>query len=90
MSFSLGQLRAFLQGEIDTIDLKEALERVEQDCIYRALSKCNDNRTRAGKMINVGRTTLIERLKKWESPKDSLESFATLTHQESPNKESSI
>lgn len=68
MSFSLGQLRAFLQGEIDTIDLKQTLERVEQDCIYRALAKCNDNRTQAGKMLNVGRTTLIERLKKWESP----------------------
>lgn len=74
MSFSLGQIRAFLNGDIDTIDLKEALERVEQDCIYRALAKCSDNRTQASKMVNVGRTTLIERLKKWESPKGSLES----------------
>lgn len=73
MSFSLGKLQAFLRGEIDAIDLKETLERVEQDCIYRALAKNNDNRTRAGKMLNVGRTTLIERLKKWEAPKTEVQ-----------------
>lgn len=78
MSFSLGKIQAFLRGEIASIDLKQELERVEQDCIYFALTKNNDNRTHAGKMLNVGRTTLIERLKKWESPKGSLKSVATL------------
>ena len=48
------------------IDLNAELAELERSSILSALDACDQNRTRAAKMLNVGRTALIAKMKKYE------------------------
>tara|TARA_B100001057_G_scaffold243013_1_gene243340 strand:- start:10411 stop:10653 length:243 start_codon:yes stop_codon:yes gene_type:complete len=48
------------------IDLNAELAELERSSIKNALDTCNQNQTRAAKMLNVGRTALIAKMKKYE------------------------
>ena len=48
------------------IDLNAELAELERSSIRNALDTCNQNQTRAAKMLNVGRTALIAKMKKYE------------------------
>lgn len=48
------------------IDLNAELAELERSSILSALDACDQNQTRAAKMLNVGRTALIAKMKKYE------------------------
>ncbi len=48
------------------IDLNAELAELERSSIKNALDACDQNQTRAAKMLNVGRTALIAKMKKYE------------------------
>mgnify|MGYP006237772225 FL=1 len=48
------------------IDLNAELAELEKSSIVSALNACDQNQTRAAKMLNVGRTALIAKMKKYE------------------------
>ena len=48
------------------IDLNAELAELERSSILNALDTCDQNQTRAAKMLNVGRTALIAKMKKYE------------------------
>ena len=48
------------------IDLNAELAELERSSIKNALDTCDQNQTRAAKMLNVGRTALIAKMKKYE------------------------
>ena len=48
------------------IDLNAELAELEKTSIVSALNACDYNQTRAAKMLNVGRTALIAKMKKYE------------------------
>ena len=48
----------------DGIDLNDYLKRIETNLIKKALEKTNGNKNRASKLLNLNRTTLIEKMKK--------------------------
>jgi DNA-binding NtrC family response regulator len=48
------------------IDLNQLMAELEKSSIITALSECQQNRTKAAKMLNVGRTALIAKMKKYE------------------------
>tara|TARA_B100000900_G_scaffold404234_1_gene412338 strand:- start:1839 stop:2081 length:243 start_codon:yes stop_codon:yes gene_type:complete len=48
------------------IDLNAELADLERSSIKNALDTCDQNQTRAAKMLNVGRTALIAKMKKYE------------------------
>jgi len=47
-------------------DLNEELETLERGCIKNALDAVDGNRTKAANMLNIGRTCLIAKMKKYE------------------------
>ena len=46
------------------VDLKELLERIEQEMVKQALERTSGNRTRAAALLGLNRTTLVEKLRK--------------------------
>ena len=48
------------------IDLNAELAELERSSIKNSLDTCDQNQTRAAKMLNVGRTALIAKMKKYE------------------------
>jgi DNA-binding NtrC family response regulator len=46
------------------LDLKDVLERLEQELIRQALDRTGGNRTRAAALLGLNRTTLVEKLRK--------------------------
>jgi len=46
-------------------DLNEQMETLERDCIENALEAVNGNQTKAADMLNIGRTCLIAKMKKY-------------------------
>ena len=48
------------------IDLNAELAELEKSSIVSDLNACDQNQTRAAKMLNVGRTALIAKMKKYE------------------------
>ena len=46
-------------------DLNEELETLERGCIENALDAVDGNRTKAAKMLSIGRTCLIAKMKKY-------------------------
>ncbi len=50
----------------DGIDLKEYLSQLESDLIKQALEECNGVVAHAAKLLNMRRTTLVEKLKKYD------------------------
>ncbi|MGV6817937.1 MAG: sigma-54 interaction domain-containing protein [Thiotrichales bacterium] len=51
--------------EIGDFDLKEHLAEIEQDCIKRALNSSDGVVARAAKLLNLRRTTLVEKMRKY-------------------------
>jgi len=49
----------------DGIDLKQYLSNIEQDIIYQALTDSNGVIQRAAKQLGVGRTTLVEKIRRF-------------------------
>ena len=47
-------------------DLNEELETLERGCIKNALDAVDGNRTKAANMLNIGRTCLIAKMKKYK------------------------
>jgi two-component system, NtrC family, response regulator AtoC len=47
-----------------SLNLREAVERVEREMIELALERANGNRTEAAALLGLNRTTLVEKLKK--------------------------
>ena len=48
--------------------LKFLLDQIEKAAIVRALSLCNNSRTKAAKYLGMGRTTLAEKIRKHWGP----------------------
>jgi sigma-54 specific flagellar transcriptional regulator A len=51
------------------IDLKEYLNVLEVDLIRQALNECNGVVAHAAKRLNMRRTTLVEKLRKYDMPR---------------------
>ncbi|HPP88654.1 MAG TPA: sigma-54 dependent transcriptional regulator, partial [bacterium] len=49
----------------DGIDLNEILEDLEKQYIIAALKKANNNQTEAAKLLNINRTTLLAKIRKY-------------------------
>ena len=47
-------------------DLNEELATLERGCIENALEAVDGNQTKAANMLNIGRTCLIAKMKKYE------------------------
>jgi len=47
-------------------DLNEELSNLERGCIENALEAVDGNQTKAANMLNIGRTCLIAKMKKYE------------------------
>jgi len=47
-------------------DLNEELAKLERGCIENALDAVGGNQTKAANMLNIGRTCLIAKMKKYE------------------------
>jgi DNA-binding NtrC family response regulator len=47
-------------------DLNEELSKLERGCIEDALRAVDGNQTKAASMLNIGRTCLIAKMKKYE------------------------
>ena len=47
-------------------DLNEELSKLERGCIENALDAVDGNQTKAAGMLNIGRTCLIAKMKKYE------------------------
>ena len=47
-------------------DLNEELAKLERGCIENALEAVDGNQTKAANMLNIGRTCLIAKMKKYE------------------------
>jgi len=56
---------------IEGLDLRSAIEEVERRLIDEALERTGGNRTEAAALLGVNRTTLIEKIRKRSSNKDS-------------------
>ncbi len=50
----------------DGLDLKRYLSSLEEDLIRQALVECDGVVAQAAKLLNVRRTTLVEKMKKYE------------------------
>ncbi len=53
-------------------DLKEHLANIEQDCIRRALLASDGVVARAAKLLNLRRTTLVEKMRKYHLERDEV------------------
>jgi DNA-binding NtrC family response regulator len=53
---------------IESAGLDNYLQRIEKRLILEALSKCNYRKSKASNLLKIGRTTLIERMKRLEIP----------------------
>ena len=51
----------------DGIDLDNYVSRIEHELIRRALEKTGGNKGQASKLLNLKRTTLVEKLKRLET-----------------------
>ena len=51
-------------------DLKEYLGRIERDMIYDALSEAGGVVQRAAELLGIGRTTLVEKIRRYELKRD--------------------
>jgi transcriptional regulator with GAF, ATPase, and Fis domain len=51
--------------QLDTLDLRTALENLERVLIDRALNRAGGNRTEAAALLGLNRTTLVEKLRKY-------------------------
>ena len=56
---------ALLTGESDQVDLKNHLQQIERELIEQALNRSNGVVAEAARMLNVGRTTLVEKIRKY-------------------------
>ena len=56
---------ALLTGERDHVDLKNHLQQIERELIAQALSRSHGVVAEAARMLNVGRTTLVEKIRKY-------------------------
>lgn len=54
----------FLQLPSEGISLKEILSHIESSLITQALERTSGNKNRAARLLNINRTTLIEKMKK--------------------------
>ena len=50
------------------IDLNVVIEGIERDLIRRSLDRTHNNKGRAARLLNLKRTTLVEKLKRFERP----------------------
>ncbi len=59
-----GSVRVTLPG--DGLDLKQYLAKIEQDMIHQALVESDGVVQRAAELLGVGRTTLVEKIRRYE------------------------
>ncbi|MEZ4363647.1 MAG: sigma 54-interacting transcriptional regulator [Kofleriaceae bacterium] len=52
-------------GEVDSLDLRSAMESLERNMIRQALSTTCGNRTEAAALLGLNRTTLVEKIRKY-------------------------
>ena len=55
------------QPEDNNLDFKALVTRYERDLILRTLEMTQGNKNKAAQMLRLKRTTLIEKLKRFES-----------------------
>ncbi|MCS6797078.1 MAG: sigma-54 dependent transcriptional regulator [Myxococcota bacterium] len=60
----------------DGIDLREEVERFERALVEQALERTGGNRNRAAALLRIGRTTLVEKLRKWRMARADLDAEA--------------
>ncbi len=58
-------------GEGLSVDLKEHLQQIERELIEHALRRSRGVVAEAARMLNVGRTTLVEKIRKYELDTDA-------------------
>ncbi len=63
--------RTVLAGDCDNVDLKDHLQQIERELIEQALSRSHGVVAEAARMLNVGRTTLVEKIRKYGLGSDS-------------------
>jgi transcriptional regulator with GAF, ATPase, and Fis domain len=74
VSFQKFPLNMFWQAVVtvpvadDDIDFNQAVENFEKDLICRALEKSGGVKNKAARMLNLNRTTLVEKLKRLKLP----------------------
>jgi sigma-54 specific flagellar transcriptional regulator A len=54
-----------LTGESDQVDLKNHLQQIERELIEQALARSHGVVAEAARMLSVGRTTLVEKIRKY-------------------------
>lgn len=47
------------------VDLRAILRDVEREAIIQALAASGENNSRAARMLSIGRSTLIRKIKQW-------------------------
>ena len=57
-----------------SVDLKEHLQQIERDLIEHALQRSKGVVAEAARMLNVGRTTLVEKIRKYDLDTDASKS----------------
>ena len=62
---------ALLAQEVDRVDLKDHLQQIERELIEQALDRSHGVVAEAARMLNVGRTTLVEKIRKYGLSSDS-------------------
>lgn len=61
---STSQYKSVFELPNDGIDMKQVLSDIEDSLIIQALNKTSGNKNQASKLLNLNRTTLIEKMKK--------------------------
>jgi sigma-54 specific flagellar transcriptional regulator A len=56
---------SLLAGDAENVDLKGHLQQIERELIEQALSRSSGVVAEAARMLNVGRTTLVEKIRKY-------------------------
>ena len=59
------------ESEPVSVDLKEHLQQIERELIEHALQKSKGVVAEAARMLNVGRTTLVEKIRKYDLDADA-------------------
>ena len=58
---------------VDGLNFNDMVSQFEKDLLLQALSKASGVKNRAAKLLNLNRTTLVEKLKRFKIMDDSLE-----------------
>lgn len=70
MKEPIQQLIDFMDGKQEVIDLKTIIFSLEMQAIEKALREYN--KSQASEVLNINRTTIIEKVRRWEQYQNSV------------------